>query len=87
MPESREQIQKRIEQERQYAKEFLDIEFKGAGYLLAAHAAGIAGCVTLLKDYATIPQLKGIGIFIGLFGLGFVAAVCGFIAITVHSQA
>jgi hypothetical protein len=42
--------------------------------------------MTLLKDYATVPQLKGIGIFVCLFGLGFICAVIGFVAITIHRQ-
>jgi hypothetical protein len=66
-----------------YAIGNFDVEFKAVGYLLAANAAGLAGCVTLLKDYATVPQLKGIGVFICLFGLGFIFAVIGFVAITI----
>jgi hypothetical protein len=72
---------------KQYAKEHFDVEFKAVGYLLAANAAGLAGCMTLLKDYATVPQLKGIGVFIFLFGLGFIFAVVGFVALTIHRQA
>jgi hypothetical protein len=87
MSEGRELLQRRIDEERQYAKEHFDVEFKAVGYLLAANAAGLAGCVTLLKDYATVPQLKGIGVFICLFGLGFIFAVIGFVAITIHRQA
>jgi len=86
MSEGRDLLQRRIDEERQYAKEHFDVEFKAVGYLLAANAAGLAGCVTLLKDYATVPQLKGIGIFICLFGLGFILAVIGFIALTIHRQ-
>jgi hypothetical protein len=86
MSELRELLLKGIDQERQYAKEHFDVEFKAVGYLLAANAAGLAGCMTLLKDYANVPQLKGIGIFICLFGLGFIFAVVGFVAITIHRQ-
>jgi hypothetical protein len=87
MSEMRDLLQKGIDEERQYAKEHFDIGFKAVGYLLAANAAGLAGCMTLLKDYATVPQLKGIGVFIFLFGLGFICAVVGFVAITIHRQA
>ena len=40
--------------------------------LMVGHAAGLVGCLTLLKDYdATSPgHLKGLGAFIWLFGLG-----------------
>jgi hypothetical protein len=79
MTEERELHQKRMDEQRQYAKDVLDIQFKGVGYLLAANAAGLAGCVTLVKDYATAPQLKGVGIFICLFGLGFISAVMAFL--------
>jgi hypothetical protein len=79
MTEQRDLLQSRIDRERQYAREVLDVQFKGVGYLLAANAAGLAGCITLLKDYATVPQLKGVGIFICLFGLGFISAVAAFL--------
>jgi hypothetical protein len=50
MTEQRDLLQERIDRERQYAKEVLDLQFKGVGYLFAANAAGLAGCITLLKD-------------------------------------
>ncbi|MES2031170.1 MAG: hypothetical protein V4477_18485 [Pseudomonadota bacterium] len=87
MTETRELLQKLIEAERQYAKDHLEIEFKGIGYLLAANAAGLAGCATLLKDYATTPHLKGIGAFISLFGIGFVFAIIAFISTNLLRQA
>jgi hypothetical protein len=59
MADAKELLQRRIDDERQYAKEHFDVEFKAVGYLLAANAAGLAACVTLLKDYAAVPQLKG----------------------------
>jgi hypothetical protein len=86
MTEQREVLQKRIEAEHQYAKDALDIQFKGVGYLLAANAAGLAGCMALLKDYSTVPQLKGIGIFIWLFGMGFIFAIIGFLGTVLHHQ-
>jgi hypothetical protein len=86
MTEQRELLQKRIEAEHQYAKDALDIQFRGVGYLLAANAAGLAGCMALLKDYSTVPQLKGIGIFIGLFGMGFIFALMGFLGTVLHHQ-
>jgi len=86
MTEQRELLQKKIEAEREYAKDALDIQFKGVGYLLAANAAGIAGCMSLLKDYSTVPPLKGIGIFICLFGLGFISAIMGFLGTVSHHQ-
>jgi hypothetical protein len=50
---------------------------KAINSLMVAHAAGLLACVTLLKDYKedTPTQLKGLGLFIGSFGLGLVAAI------------
>ena len=47
---------------RLFLKEWLEIEFKIVGYLLASHAAGIITCLSVLKDYKDNPQFKGIGI-------------------------
>jgi hypothetical protein len=43
------------------------------------HAAGLITCLTLLKDYNNTPQLKGVGLFVGLFGMGLIAAMTAFI--------
>jgi len=50
---------------------------KAINSLMVAHAAGLLACVTLLKDYKedTPQQLKGLGLFIGSFGLGLVTAI------------
>jgi hypothetical protein len=70
--------------ERQYAKEMLEIDFKSVGYLLTAHAAGLVGCLTVLKDYDSSPHFKGVGTFIGLFGAGLILAVVTFMALSMH---
>ena len=57
------QDQKQRDEAQQYMEDVFDLLLKAVGYLLAANAPGLAGCMTLLKDYATVPQLKGIGIF------------------------
>jgi hypothetical protein len=44
-------------------KEQMDLILKGVAYLMTAHGAGLVGCLTLLKDYNSVPQLKGIGFF------------------------
>jgi hypothetical protein len=44
--------------------------------LLAAHGAGLLACLTVLRDYATTPQLKGIGVLIVLFCVGLVGSMC-----------
>jgi hypothetical protein len=45
--------------------------------LMVGHAAGLAGCLTLLRDYnATSPvHLEGLGTFIWLFGIGLCLAI------------
>lgn len=45
-------------------KDHYESHGKGANYLLAAHGAGFVVCLSLLKDCANTPQLKGVGIFI-----------------------
>ena len=61
--------------DRNERKDAWDVLNKALNSLMVAHAAGLAACVTLLKDYKDIPQLKGSGLFIVLFGLGLVAAI------------
>jgi hypothetical protein len=60
-------------------KDHYEIHFKSANYLLAAHAVGLVGCLTTLKDYAATPQLKGIGIFVVLFGVGLLASIVNYV--------
>jgi hypothetical protein len=60
-------------------RDFWDVQVKAANYLMIAHAAGLVTCVTLLKDYKDSAQLKGIGLFVGLFGYGLIAAITAFV--------
>lgn len=55
-------------------KEEWDLLHKGATTLMVANAAGLVTCLTLLKDYNSTPQLKGVGAFIWVFGIGLLAA-------------
>jgi hypothetical protein len=55
--------------------------FKGTNYLLVGHGAGLLACLAALKDYATAPQLKGIGSLIELFGTGMLAAVVTYVCL------
>jgi hypothetical protein len=48
---------------------------KALNTLMVGHAAGLVTCLTLIKDYNNTPQLKGLGWFITLFGLGLFLAV------------
>jgi hypothetical protein len=59
-------------------RDFWDVQVKAANYLMIAHAAGLVTCVTLLKEYKDNAQLKGIGVFIGLFGSGLMVAIMAF---------
>jgi hypothetical protein len=56
-------------------RDFWDVQVKAVNYLLIAHAAGLVTCVTLLKDYKDSGPLKGIGLFVVLFGCGLLAAI------------
>jgi hypothetical protein len=69
-----------LKHEKDYAEKHFELEFKAVGYLLTAHGAGLAGCLALLKDYANTPNLKGLGLFIACFGIGFLAAIIAFMA-------
>lgn len=64
------------------ARDHYEAQVKGANYLLVAHAAGLVGCLSVLKDYAAIPQLKGLGTFIVIFGVGLLAAMVNVIGIS-----
>jgi hypothetical protein len=48
---------------------------KALNALMVGHAAGLVTCLTLIKDYNSTPQLRGLGTFIALFGFGLVCAV------------
>jgi hypothetical protein len=63
----------------QHMKDNYDTHLKTANYLFVAHGAGLIGCLSVLKDYNTVPQLKGIGIFIFLFGAGFLGGMLNYI--------
>jgi uncharacterized membrane protein YiaA len=56
-------------------KDHYERTVKSANYLLVAHGAGLVGCLSVIKDYANVPQLKGLGFFIALFGIGLLGAI------------
>ena len=62
-------------------KDHYESQVRSANYLLVAHAAGLVGCLSVLKDYATTPQLKGMGSFIVLFGVGLICAILNYIGV------
>jgi len=62
-------------------KDHYESQVKSANYLLVAHAAGLVGCLSVLKDYATTPQLKGMGTFVVLFGVGLLGAIVNYVGI------
>jgi hypothetical protein len=73
--------------DRDARKDAWDVNNKALNTLMVAHAAGLVACLTLLKDYKDNPQLKGLGLFIGLFGLGLVAAViCAVLLLIFRTQ-
>ena len=77
----------RFAAEKEHAKEIFETEFKAVGYLLAANGAGLVGCLSVIKDYNTNPQLHGIGIFISIFAVGFLFAMLSFMAAQQHRSA
>ncbi len=55
---------------------------KTANYLLAAHGASLLLCLSVLKDYSAAGNLKGVGTFIVLFGIGLLAAIANYISLS-----
>lgn len=62
----------------EHTRDFYEIEFKTAHYLLIANGGALVSCVALLKDYSTAPYLKGMGLLISIFAYGFIAAAFGY---------
>jgi hypothetical protein len=71
----------RYDEEREYFKDFFEYRFKAVNYLLVAHAGALVGCLGALKGYNDTPFIKGIGIFMLVFAVGFVIASFGFLGL------
>jgi hypothetical protein len=58
-------------------KDLWEATNKALSALMVGQGAGLVTCLTLLKDYnaASPGHLKGVGLFIVLFGIGLVLAV------------
>jgi hypothetical protein len=58
-------------------KDLWEATNKALNALMVGHGAGLVTCLTLLKDYnaASPGHLKGLGLFIALFGVGLVLAL------------
>jgi hypothetical protein len=69
--------------QRQARKDLWEALNKALYTLMVGHAAGLVTCLTLIKDYKENPQLKGLGTFIALFGVGLIIAVFSVLAWTV----
>jgi hypothetical protein len=70
-------------------KELWEIHNKSLTTLMVSHAAGLVTCLTLLKDYKVESPgaLKGIGIFVWLFGLGLLSsALASFFHLVLRGQ-
>jgi len=63
-------------------KDHYDHLFRRVHYLLVAHGAGFAGGLTILKDYTSTPQYRGVGIPIACFGIGLLAAIVAYITLS-----
>jgi chromate transport protein ChrA len=71
------------EGEAAYVCDHWDSALKAVSLLTAGHAAIILACVTVLKEFSSLPQVRGMGevVFIATIGvmLGAVAYACGFL--------
>src|SRR5258708_2405935 len=65
----------------QHMKDGYDNHLKTANYLFVAHGAGLIGCLSVLKDYSPNSPLKGVGVFIFLFGVGFLGGMLNYISL------
>ncbi|MGY4174736.1 hypothetical protein ACVIHH_000027 [Bradyrhizobium sp. USDA 4518] len=61
--------------------EHYDQLYKRVHYLFVGHGAGLVGCLTILKDYGSTPQYRGVGLPIVLFGIGLIAAIVNYITL------
>jgi hypothetical protein len=57
----------------EYLRDHYDTMLKSINLLLAAHGAGFIACLAALKDYDSIPRLKGVGIILAIEGFGLIA--------------
>jgi hypothetical protein len=55
---------------------------KSANYLLVAHGACLVLTISALREYSPTGPLKGLGIFIVLFGVGLLAAVVNYASLS-----
>jgi hypothetical protein len=69
-----------------YLRESRELELKTISYLLVSHAAGLVACVSVLKDYNSVAQLRGLGVFIWIFGLGLIAAIVAFVCHVLNKE-
>lgn len=74
-----EMLVKKLSQE--YLRDHYDALLRSTALLLAAHGAGFAACLLALKDYDTIPRLKGIGLIVTLEGLGLIAGAIFYLVV------
>jgi hypothetical protein len=63
-------------------KDHYDHLYTRVHYLFVAHGAGFAGGLSILKDYMSTPQYKGVGVPIALFGIGLIAAIAAYITLS-----
>jgi hypothetical protein len=63
-------------------KDHYDHLFSRIHYLFVANGAGFIGGLTIIKDYTSTPQYRGVGIPISLFGVGLVSAILSYIALS-----
>ena len=63
-------------------KDHYDHLYSRVHYLLVAHGAGFVGGLTILKEYTSTPQYRGVGLPIALFGVGLIAAIVAYITLS-----
>jgi hypothetical protein len=65
-----------------FVRQNYEHNLKTANYLIAGHGACLLLALSALKDYTPSGPLKGVGLFILLFGLGLLAAIVNYASLS-----
>jgi hypothetical protein len=76
MAESTSKEQK--DAELNYIRDYWDSVAKGINYLMVAQGATLVGCLSLLRDYNSVPQLRGMGLVIAISAVGLIFAALAY---------
>jgi heme/copper-type cytochrome/quinol oxidase subunit 1 len=76
-------FQKNADKIDELTKGHFEQHFKNANLLLVGHAGALIACLAALKEYANIPQLRGIGFIIAIESGGLVLAILSYAGLSI----